>query len=46
MQSLNENKDLNIICITHHPTRFDHYIQRQLTFNKVDGYSIATVGDR
>ncbi len=46
MLALNENKDLNIVCITHHPTRFEHYIQRQLTFNKVDGYSVATIGDR
>ncbi len=46
MNLLNQNKDLNIVCITHHPTRLDFFIQRQLNFTKVDGYSLATIGDR
>lgn len=39
MESLRSKDDLNMICITHHPERFDEHIDRHLTFTKVDGYS-------
>lgn len=39
MESLRSKDDLNMICITHHPERFDEHIDRHLKFSKVDGYS-------
>lgn len=39
MTAMNEKDNLHLICITHHPDRIDHFVERHLAFAKVDGYS-------
>ena len=39
LTALTRQEDLSIVCITHHVDRMDHFVERQIRFEKVDGYS-------
>lgn len=43
MTAMNEKDNLHLICITHHPDRIDHFVERHLAFAKTDGYSGYTL---
>lgn len=39
MTAMNTKDDLHLICITHHPDRIDHFVEKHFAFEKTDGYS-------
>lgn len=39
MTAMTTKDNLHLICITHHPDRIDHFVEQQLAFEKIDGYS-------
>lgn len=43
MQYIAERDDLNVVTMTHHPDRIDHFVARTLRFRREDGYSVFDV---
>ena len=43
MQYIAERDDLNVVTMTHHPDRIDHFVSRTLRFRREDGYSVFDV---